>query len=379
MRLIKIVAIGLLFCLIVCFPVGATTVEELYQEQLQASGGQELLESVPEETKQLLSSLNITSLDQNAFQSVTVPNLWDMLLNLLSLVAPKPLAACGAVFSIVVLYAWIEGAKNTLQSEETTTVFAVVCSLASCGAVMLPISDCVKNVCDAMSSVSVFMTSFAPVYAGVLLSGGSTVTALSFQSVVLYAAEFLTYLSGNVILPLLMVSLSLGLTGTLTPELRLGKVGEWMGKAATWILTLGMFLFAGLLSLQSLTGAAVDKLGDRLIKFSISTFVPIVGSSLSETFSTIRGCLGLLQSAIGGFGIITSFLIILPPLLSCFVWQVCLSLCNMAAEMFGLSSLSGVLKSAHSISKCLVGLLASSGVLLIISVTVVAVATGGRA
>ena len=378
MRFLKITAViwCLFFALFV--PVDAKTVDELYKEQLQSSGSESLLEAVPEETKELLSMLNITSLEKDSLSSVDLPTIWELLLNLLSLVAPKPLAACGTVFGITVLYAWVDGLKNTLHTEETSTVFAVVCSLSSCGAVMFPISECIKNVCGAMDSVSVFMTSFAPVYAGVLLSGGSAVTALSFQSIVLYAAEFLTYFSGNVILPLLTVSLSLGLTGSLTPEINLGKVGDWVGKVATWLLTLGMFLFAGLLSIQSLTGSAVDRLGDRIMKFSISTFVPVVGSSLSEAFSTIRGCLGLLRSTLGGFGIITSLLIVLPPLLSCFVWQLSLSLCNVGAEMFGLSALSNVLKSAHGVTKCLVGLLAASGVLLVISVTVVTVATGGK-
>lgn len=378
MRFLKITAIVWCLFLVIFIPVGAKTVDELYKEQLQSSGSESLLESVPEETKELLSMLNITSLEKDSLSSVNLPTIWEMLLNLLSLLAPKPLAACGTVFGITVLYAWVDGLRNTLHTEETSTVFAVVCSLASCGAVMFPISECIKNVCSAMDSVSVFMTSFAPIYAGVLLSGGSAVTALSFQSIVLYAAEFLTYFSGNVILPLLTVSLSLGLTGSLTPEINLGKVGDWVGKVATWLLTLGMFLFAGLLSIQSLTGSAIDRLGDRIMKFSISTFVPVVGSSLSEAFSTIRGCLGLLRSTLGGFGIITSLLIVLPPLLSCFVWQLSLSLCNVGAEMFGLSALSNVLKSAHGVTKCLVGLLAASGVLLVISVTVVTVATGGK-
>lgn len=379
MRIVKILIIVACLCRVFYIPVGATTVDELYQEQLQSSGSESLPESIPEETKKLLSSLNITSLDRDSLTSVNLPTVWEMLLDLLSFVTPAPLAACGTVFGITVLYAWVEGLKDTLKTEETSTVFGVVCSLAACGAVMLPIAECVKRVCSAMDSVSVFMAAFAPVYAGVLFSGGSTVTALSFQSIVLYAAQFLTYFSANIVLPLLTVSLSLGLTGSLTPEMRLGKVGDWMGKAATWLLTLGMFLFTGLLSLQSLTGTAADKLGDRLMKFSISTFVPVVGSSLSEAFSTIRGCLGLLRSTLGGFGIITSLLIVLPPLLSCFVWQLSLSLCNMGAEMFGLSALSGVLKSAHGVTKCLVGLLAASGVLLVICVTVVTVATGGKA
>ena len=143
MRFFKITAViwCLFFALFV--PVDAKTVDELYKEQLQSSGSESLLEAVPEETKELLSMLNITSLEKDSLSSVDLPTIWELLLNLLSLVAPKPLAACGTVFGITVLYAWVDGLRNTLHTEETSTVFAVVCCLSSCGAVMFRISECI--------------------------------------------------------------------------------------------------------------------------------------------------------------------------------------------------------------------------------------------
>ncbi len=37
------------------------------------------------------------------------------------------------------------------------------------------------------------MTSYVPVYAGVLLTSGQAATAVSYQSVVLFAAELISY------------------------------------------------------------------------------------------------------------------------------------------------------------------------------------------
>lgn len=377
MRIVKVMALAMCLLLIGTGKASAATIEEVYREQWEASGAETLPDSLPEETKKLLDSLNITSLDSTSITNLSADSVMNIVLKLLSAVAREPLQACGTVLGITVLYAWMQGLKNTLYTEESATVFAVVCALAVCGTVMFPISSCLQRVCEAMNSVSVFMTAFAPVYAGVLLGGGSTVGALSFQSIVLYSAELLSYVSGAVVLPLLTVALALGLTGSLTPEMRLGRVGDFIGKTAAWVLALGMLLFTGLLSLQSLAGSAADRLGDRVLKFSISSFVPVVGSSLSEAFSTVRGCLGLLRSTVGGFGVLATALIVLPPLLTCFVWQVSLSLCNIAAEMFELPALSGILQSARGVTKSLIGLLAASGLLLIISITVVTVATGG--
>ena len=65
---------------------------------------------------------------------------------------------------------------------------------------------------------------------------------------------------------------------------------------------------------------------------------------------------------------------LLPPLLECAVWALGLSLCSMASEMFGLTQLTAVLKSAHAVVKTLIGVLAVCGLFLIVSTTIVTMA-----
>jgi stage III sporulation protein AE len=131
-----------------------------------------------------------------------------------------------------------------------------------------------------------------------------------------------------------------------------------------------------LLSLQNLAGSAADTLGNRVLRFSVASFVPIVGGSLSEAFSTVRSCLGILRSTMGVFGIGACAAIILPPLLTCVVWNICLSLCHMSAEMFELRSLISLLKAAQSVIKCLIGILCAGVLFAIVAVTVVTMASG---
>ena len=375
----KIVGIAVVVWIVLCsgFSVSAATIEELYTEQLEASGGEELIAALPDETRQLLAELGIDTPDPDAFSSLDTETIWDRLVDMLMAALRGPLTTAGTVLVIVLLHAWVNGMRQTLREEDTTAVFGTVCALAACGSVVLPLSKCIAAVREAMTSTGVFMTAFTPVYAGVLLSSGRAATALSFQSVTLVAAQMLTWLSGQVIVPLMTVSLALGVTGSVTPQVDLGSAGKLLGNTAVWLLTLGMMLFSGLLSLQNLTARAADNLGTRAIKFSISSFVPVVGGSLSEAFSTIRGCLHLLHSTLGAFGVAATALIVLPPLLQCVGWNVLLSVCHMAAEMFELRALSGVLDAAHRTVRCLIGVLAASGSFLIIAVTVVTTAAGG--
>lgn len=372
------VAVCTVILLMLCaFPVRAQTLDELYQEQLEASGGEALLDALPEETRELLERLNIDSLQADTFTELDTESFLGELWNLLKSAAGGPIAAGGTVLGVLLIYAWVDGMRHTLRTEEVSSVFGVICALAACGTVMVPLAGQLERVSEAMESVSVFMGSFVPVYAGILVSGGQLSAAVSFQSVVLYAAELLSFAASSLIVPLLSVSLALGLTGSLTPELKLGRVGGMIGKTATWLLTLGMVLFTGILSLQTFVGGAADKLSDRALRFSIAHFVPVVGGSISEAFSTIRGCLHLLRSTVGCFGVAATLVIVLPPLLSCLIWNLMLSVGEMAAELFQLPSFSELLKTAHGIMRCLVGVLCVSGMLLTVSLTVIAVAAGG--
>ena len=107
------------------------------------------------------------------------------------------------------------------------------------------------------------------------------------------------------------------------------------------------------------------------MKFTLSSFVPVVGNSLGEAFSTIRSCLHLLKSTLGGFGILATALIVLPPLLECVAWTLGLSLCVMASEIFGLTTLTTLLKAAQSVVKTLIGVLAACAMFLIVSTAIV--------
>ncbi len=364
------ICIGCLL-LFLCLPLSAQTVDELYEEQLEASGGEELLQELPTETRELLDRLGITALDPERLATQDIPTVLEELGALLVTVSAAPLRSCGLIFGIVMIQAWASGLNTAVSNDKNNTLFSIISALAACGVIMTPVAQCITKTASATESLSVFMMSFVPVYAGILLSAGHALSAFSFQSVVLYAAQLFSLLSHNTIVPLMGMALALGLVGAVTPGIRLSRFGEMIGKTATWLLTLSTLLFSGLLSLQNLAGNAIDTLGNRMVRFSIASFVPIVGGSLSEAFTTVRSCLSMLRSTIGVFGIAACAGIVLPPLLTCLIWSLGLSLCSTSADMFDLTAMSSLLKTAREVVKCLIGILCAGALFAVVAVTVV--------
>ena len=380
--LLRSLLLMIMLTMVMCLPAGAeggaAEWDELYQEQAEASGAGDLPDNLPEETRQLLDQLGIASIDAEGFSSLEPQGVWKALAELTGQEASGPLRSVGVVLGVVLLCALMEGMKQTLRDPSASPVFQVVCVLAACAALLVPLSSCVQAVCRAAESTSVFMGSFVPVYAGILVTAGHAVTAASYQTVVLFAAELITLLATHLLVPLLTVSLALGMAGSLDTGLRLDSLSSAINKGAAWLLGITTTLFVGLLTLQGIVGGAADTLSSRALRFSLSSMVPVVGGSLSEAFSAVKGCLGLLKSTVGGFGMLATALIVLPPLLQCAVWSLGLALCTAAVELFGLGQISALLRSAQAVVKTLIAVLAACSLFMIVA-TAVVTAAGGAA
>ena len=376
LRAVCVLLLALLFCLSASAEESAS-MDELYREQLEASGAGDLFNSLPQETRELLENLGITGLDADSLTALQPQNAAGGILGLLSSESHGALGACGVLLGIILLCALMDSVRQTVKEPAVSEVFGVICALAACVAVLVPLSACIQRVGEAAESSWVFMTSFVRVYVGRVVTGGQGVRAGSENRVVRFVEGLISLLTTGVIVPLMTVSLALGLTGSLSPGMKLDGVGNMLSKSAGWLLGITTTLFVGLLSLQGIVGAAADTLANRAIRFSISSFVPVVGGSLSEAFGAVRGCLALLKSTVGGFGILATALIVLPPVLECAVWAIGLSLCGAAAELFGLGPLAAVLKSAQTVVKTLIGVLAACSLFMIIATTIVTKATAG--
>jgi stage III sporulation protein AE len=125
------------------------------------------------------------------------------------------------------------------------------------------------------------------------------------------------------------------------------------------------------LSLQQMVAVAGDSVSSRAVKFSLASLVPVVGGVLSEAYATVMGCAGLLRSTVGGFGVVSTLAIILPPLLSCIGWNFCLSLAANAAALFKLDALDKLCRCIAGATRVLVAVLAALGLMMIVSTSVI--------
>ena len=371
---------GVLFALFT-LPVAAQTetqsAEELYRQQLEASGADRLGGALPADVQELLSELELDGLDPSGYTQLSVSRVTELLSGLLARESGGPLRTFGVLLGIVLLAALFSGLEGTAENRALRQTYHGVAVLGAGGALLVPLFALLETVRQTVEQVTVFLIAYVPVYAAILATGGRAGSALSYQTTLLGASQLLTWLVGGVVFPVLTVSLAMGCTGAVAEGFCLESFSQTLHKAVLWVLGLFSTAFSGLLSLQQMVTAAGDTLGNRVMKFSLSSFVPVVGGLLSEAYSTVVGCAGLLRTTVGVFGLIAVVLVILPPLFSCICWSVSLYLASSAAALFGLTPLEKLCRLVAGGVRVLIAVLAVFALLMVVSTSVI-VFTAGR-
>ncbi len=372
MKKYRCIAVVLCICCFFVIPVRAEQTDTYVQQHLENSGAKDVWDALSEETKALYETVGVENLSDLSDTVLSPQTLLDTAGDLFKENAQTPFSTMGILLCAVVLCAYVGGLKEAVGEQGIHSVYQSVSMLTVCVAAAVPFVQCMQAVQKALSGAAVFMGSFSPVYIAVLSASGQLRAAASYQTVVLLFSQILTFLADTVLLPLLLTAFSLGMVATVSDAGHLGKIGDTLLKSVTWLTGILATVFATLLTVNGMLGSAADTLGNRMARLSLSSFVPVVGGALSEAFLTVSSCVGVVRTTVGAFGIITTALMLLPALVQCVCWQLCLWVCGMATDVFGLSAVGKLLKTMGQVMKTAVALLAVCALFMVIATAIVA-------
>ncbi len=354
-----------LLCLLVAvfFPqsTAAQTVDpsSFYSEQYEASGAGELQRLVPEEAQGLLDSMNISP--ENAAESFSFSAWAEALSDTFRARAAAPLRTLGICLCAVVIGAFAKAINAGTLSHlpEDFGGMAVFAALA------FPLAQTVDAAAAAIRGAGTFLLGAVPVYAGVLAAMGKSISAGAFGTLMVAAGNCVTLLTESLVLPLLYILLTFAAVSSLSvPEV--SRIGDAVYSTAKWVLVFAVTFFTGLLTVQGLLSGAADTAAGKTAKLVVKNAVPLVGGLISDAAGAVQASVSLLRSGIGAFALLALLAVFLPLLLENAVWIFVLFLSGMAANLFGLSKLSGLFSSCKTVLQTLFACTVSCGTILLI-------------
>ena len=290
--------------------------------------------------------------------------------------AKAPLKTIGTVLAIMLLYAVFDSYKDSLKISPTQQVLDTVVTLCITCAIVIPITSVIAYATSAIKSAGTFMLSYIPIMAVVLIASGRQLAGSSYYASMILAGEGVVQISSNVITPVLNGFLGISVTSAVTPNINLKGVTQLLNKLIKWSLAFIMTIFSGFLTFKSIIATAVDNVSVRAVRFTLSSFIPIVGSALSEAYKTVQSSVNMLKSGIGVLVIIAVGFIFLPVISQCLIWMISLNISKSVGEVLNLTLPCTLIGNVISVISTLFAVITCIMSVFIISTAVILMAGG---
>ena len=346
-------------------------ITEIYDEQLIASGADRLYSSLPEETKKMLSDMGINAFDYESTDALRSVGIFKQAVELIGEKSSGPLGTLALCLGIMLICSLVEGTDITDGDKTLEGISSAVGALCICTAIVVPMCRMISRAVEIINGASGFILLYVPIMTGLMATSGHEISAGSYYTMLMGAGQLITQLSSKLIAPIMNVFLALSVTSSLSPKLNLSSLCAMLHKCAKWVLTLIMSLFVTVLSAQTFVSASLDNVSKRALRFTVSSFVPVVGGVLSETLTAFSGSLELLKSGAGVFVIIASACIFLPILIECVLWQFSLFLLSSVSDILGLARMKSVYGTITTVTSMLTAILLCILTIFIISTVII--------
>lgn len=365
MRKVKIFAVCVLIILSFSVNAYAAGESEYYNGQVKSSGAEDILSGLDSETKERLGELGIEDINFSSLFDVSFSKIFSFVKKAAEGKLESPLKSLMKLLSVIILIAVCESFMP--NDDKMKNVINMAAVLFSVTVIISPLYDAMESAVSSVGVCADFMKSLIPVLVGIVSASGNPSLAVSFQSCAFAAAEVISALGKNYVVPIVGAVTALDLTGSLMPSMKLSGITELVKKTVIQTLSFTATLYVSFLGIKGALANAADTVASKGIKLVISSAVPIVGGAVSEAYSGIIGSLVLVKSTVGIFGIIVIAVITVPSMLQLLFWIFALKLGAAAGEVFSLGGVSSLLKALSCAITLLNVVILFGAVLFIIS------------
>ena len=350
---------------------GDNTLKEIYDNQFKTSGAEKLGENLPKDSQKALDRMGISGANFDEISKINPGKIFEEIITTVKDKLTSPLKSLIPVAAIILICAIVNNLKTSFGSNHINEIMAAVSTLCLCAVVVNPIVSCINSVALVIKSASGFTLCAAPVMAGIMIASGHPISATSYQALIISAGQVISHLAGNFLVPFMNMLLGISIISSVSSRLNLESLCDVIYRSVKFILKFVASIFTGILTLQNLVTTSADNIGTSTVKFAIDSCVPIVGSALSDAFSTVQGCVKLLKSGVGAFGIIAGGVIFLPIVIECSIWIIFLNLASCMGDIFELKKISSFVKSVSNVMSVVLAALLCVIMVLIVSTVLI--------
>ena len=320
------------------------------------------------DVKKLLSDSGISVDSPESIGNLKPKSITEKVIGFFTESLRAPFVMLGRILAVLMLCAAVRSVST--GNDSMSKVIELLCLLCTVVLITETVRNSFISIKESITGVNTYLTAYLPVFSGITLAGGNVIGSNGYLAIMLFVCEIMGVIASKVLLPFLSLVLAVTLVSCINPKLCFSGIAFGIKKAVTVGLGLVMTVFTGIMTVQGLTGAAADNVSSKAIRFAASSFIPIIGSSVSEAYSAVKGSLGVIRTTVGSIGIIVLLFIVLRPLVSVLAVRFVIFLAKCANELFGQHRTAELLKSVNSVLSIAMSILIAYAVIFTVATSV---------
>lgn len=317
------------------FMISAALEINIEAEGIESDISRSLSETETGEAEQGLEELGIDPGDVSGIRNLSVSKILEYVSNIFkkAINAPVKLILTVTAFAAICSVSSAVSFRGGLYSE----LFVLICFIAVSPSAVESFMSSVK----AIKGASAFMLSYIPVFASLAAASGNLASAVSYNAILMYFCEAAAVITSTLLKPILCGMLILSAVQALNPDMT--NLTSALKNILTVVIGFIMTLFLGILALQTVVGRGAEGLAVRAGKYAVSSFVPVIGYSLSESYKAVSLSLSAIRTATGAFGIVVLGVFLLTPIISALIYKASFLFSGWICRLIGADRLSSMM------------------------------------
>ena len=327
-RYTLILILSILFA--INFSVQVVATESTYAEDIQSNIQSELSDIIDKDVKEVLEEIGLTDFSFNEIYNISFSKITSFFAETMREKAESALKDFTELLAVVLLLG-IVGAFFKDYSDEN--FISILCSVVVTLFAVNIVKDSIGSMVSVLQSSGKFMLGFAPIYTLIISLSGNTASALTYNTVAVFIAEFVSSVISFISVDLIGLYFCLGISFSMNENINLSRFTSVVGRVVSIGLGLIASTFTGFLSLKNILSVSVDRVSVRSIRFLISSLIPIVGSSISDAYSSLLGSINLIKSSIAIVGILVIVIINTPIIIETLTYYLAFNFLSYTADI----------------------------------------------
>ena len=292
-------------------------------------------------------------------------DLWTVILRAFEKLQPAIPEAVGVCFSLLATVMLLSILKTTPGKWTGTADLAGV--LGAAVILLQTTGSMIALASETVTELSEYGKLLLPVMAAALASqGGITSSTALYTGTAVFDSVLSTVIS-KALMPLVYIFLILAVTSTATGEKMLTKLRDLAKNVVTWFLKTALYIFTGYIGITGVLSGATDAATLKATKLTMSGMIPVVGSILSDASEAVLVSAGLVNNAVGVYGMVAIIAIWVWPFLQIGIQYLLLKLTAAVCSIFDVKPVQELIGAFSSTMGLLLGMTGAVCVLLLIS------------